>query len=170
MEPHLRAAPLTFASGLGGRGDIDKKTGYCPFLWSPSPDRDLCCQQVHTIACSSKSSPLCPHTELQKGRLWHVSFCWIKSLIGTVVCAWSWSQFFLFSPREVMHLGQQKEDRFFLNVFLNLWPSSLNFMEAKILRMVYYWKCTCFPSVSLWASSWFYHCSGQQFSALSTCS
>lgn len=31
MELHLRAAPLTFASGLGGIGDIAKKTGYCPY-------------------------------------------------------------------------------------------------------------------------------------------
>lgn len=78
--------------------------------------------------------------------------------------------FFLFCPREVMRLSQHREDQFFLNVFSNLWSSTLNSMEVEVLGMVYNWKCTCFPSLSLWASSWFYHCLSQQFSALPTCS
>lgn len=69
-----------------------------------------------------------------------------------------------------MHLGQHREDRLVLNVFLNLLSSSLNCMEVEVLGMVYNWKCTCFPSRSLWASSWFYLCPGQQFSDLSTLS
>lgn len=77
---------------------------------------------------------------------------------------------FFASPREVMHLSQHREEQFFLNMFLNLWPSALNFMEMEVLGMMYHWKCTCFPSLSLWASSWFYHCLSQHFSALSTCS
>lgn len=169
MEPHPRAAPFTFASGLEGRGDIlPRKQDIAPFS-SPLLLAEICAANRFT-PLPAQASPLCPQTELQKGGLWHVSICWIKSLIETGVCAWGWCQFFLFSPREVMHLGQHREDRLFLNVFLNLLSSSLNCMEVEVLGMVYNWKCTYFPSRSLWASSWFYHCPGQQFSALSTCS
>lgn len=83
VEPHFRAAPLTFAPSLGGRGDIAKKNGYCPFLQSPPPGKAGGCQQAHTGACSS--TPLRPHAELQKGPLWHVSFCRMESLNGTRV-------------------------------------------------------------------------------------
>ena len=92
-------------------------------------------------------------------------------LLGQEFCAWGWCQFSLFSPRQMMCFAQHREDRFFLNVLLNLWAIiSESHGSRGTGCVVYNWKCTCFPSRSLWASSWLYHCPGHQFSALSTCS
>jgi len=73
-----------------------------------------------------------------------------------------------------MHIilgDQHREDRFFLNVLLNLWAISSEPHGSRGTGcVVYHWQCTRFPSRSLRDSSCLYHCPGQHYSALSACS
>lgn len=115
------------------RGHCQKK-GYYPLLQSPLPGRDLGCQQVYTSACSS--SPLCSHEELQKEDFGMFPSVGSNHFLGQEFSAWGWCQCFLLPPRQMMCLGQHREDRFFLIALLNFWTIISESLGSDN------WKCT----------------------------
>lgn len=165
VEPKHRAAPLTFAPGLGGRGDIARKKGYCPFLQILSPWQRSglpAWPPQHLL----KPSPLLSRRTAEGGSLacfllWDQITYWDRIFLPVfpVLCKMGG----VLGPAQ----GQQ---------VLSECPFKPLGHHLQISWKQRQWVCGVQLEMHLlcfmvsWASSWLFHCPRQQFSALSTCS